>query len=90
MRRHICFKCDKRYKHVKTDVCTNFDNTILFCLSCFRKMETFAHKHHQRYYGRGEIVCRECASCILAMDERFGGNYLDDMTRSAARTVLFG
>ena len=57
-------------------------------------MEVFSRKHYQQHYGKGEIVCRDCASCVLAMDdtmdERFGGSYLDTEERSAARAVLFG
>ena len=94
MRRSVCFKCNKRAKHVKAYFCTNCGHTILFCLPCFRKMGIFSHKYYQKSYGKDEIVCRDCASLILAtddvMDERFGGSYLDIEERSAARAVLFG
>ena len=94
MRRHTCFKSNKRAKHVKADICSNCGNTILFCLSCLRRMQVFAQKYYQQCYGRGEIFCRDCACSILdmddIMDERFGGNYLDTGERSAARAVLFG
>ena len=92
--RRICFKFDKRARHVKAYICEKCANTILFCLPCLKKMEVFSHKYYQQRYGNGGIVCRDCASIIVVMDdvmdERFDGNYLDIEERSATRAVLFG